>query len=184
MPSNLITKTVVVRPGESFTLPPGGTLIYTSDNNGIDTDCQLPPVQSRNCYVFTITVDNDNNDSHPLDETDATLDYVSILGTQYPMNFTINRTTISMFTELKNTLPAGLLELLFVDRRIFDKRNQYWITVRALSNIAETVEFKITGRGYEFGAYVRLVQADDCTLTCPDNHTCYNGVEENNPLDL
>lgn len=171
-----IVKTVTIEPGESFTLPPGAELIYTSDNSGLTSDCVLPPEQDLNCYIFSVTVDNDDNTGHPMDESDAIFDFVEVLGTQYPMNFTINRSTTSMFVELDNSLPEGLIEVTYVDRRIFDKRNQYYITVRVLESIADTVEFKISGRGYETGAYLKLTLTDDCTYTCPDEHICYDGV--------
>lgn len=174
--STKITKTITLTPGESFTLPPDGELIYTSDNNSISTDCPLPPVQAMGCYIFTVTVDNDNNTSHPMDESDAIFDYVEILGTQYPMGFGINRTTVSMYSELVSSIPQGLLKVTFVDRRIFDKRNQYWITVQALENVAESAQFKVTGKGYEYGAFLKLTLLSSCVNTCEDEHTCYDGV--------
>lgn len=171
-----VTKTVTLVPGESFTLPPGGELIYTSDNNSISSDCPLPPTQTRSCYIFTVTVDADDNTSHPMDETDALFNYVEILGVQYDMGFTINRDTISMYTQLVSTVPQGLLEVVYVDRRIFSKRNQYWVTIRAIESIAESAQFKVTGRGYEFGAFLKLNLLDTCTLSCDDDHTCYDGA--------
>jgi len=112
-----------------------------------------------------------------MDESDAQFDYVEILGTRYPMNFTINRTTTSMYTELLSTLPTGITNFTICwSIRIFDKRNQYWITIKALGNVADSVTFKVIGSGYEYGAFLKLNLIDSCVNTCASNHTCYDGV--------
>jgi hypothetical protein len=51
-----LTKAVLLKPGESFTLPPGATLVAASDEAAIESTCDIPDLEELTCYVYHIVV--------------------------------------------------------------------------------------------------------------------------------
>lgn len=75
--SNIInsTQTITLQPGESFVLPSGAQIIYTSDPENLQSDCAEIPNTEYACGYFFIVLDADNNDNHSMDMNTR---YVSI----------------------------------------------------------------------------------------------------------
>lgn len=48
------THSTVINPGESFVLPPGSKLLYTTDNDGLESVCAELPTEELGCYIATI----------------------------------------------------------------------------------------------------------------------------------
>lgn len=54
MATTCITKAVSLAPGESFVLPPGATLIGASDSGAFTSTCDVPDLETLQCYVALI----------------------------------------------------------------------------------------------------------------------------------
>jgi hypothetical protein len=62
--TNSIVKSVTLKPGEPFTLPPGATLIASDNADVLESTCDIPELESLQCYAFQIAVgDHDNSDT-------------------------------------------------------------------------------------------------------------------------
>ena len=63
MPTTCITNSVTLQAGESFILPPGATIIGTSVEDAIESTCDLPDLETPECYVFDFVTSNQDLDA-------------------------------------------------------------------------------------------------------------------------
>lgn len=60
-----IIKSVTLVPGESFTLPPGSTLIGSTSIGDLTSNCDIPDLEEIQCYVAIFAAGKDQNPSNP-----------------------------------------------------------------------------------------------------------------------
>ena len=81
-----ITKSVILAPGESFTLPAGATVISITDV--LSTTCtELPDPEPIVIYKYIFAINQDNNDEHPVGGV-VDIDSLIINGISIPLSFT------------------------------------------------------------------------------------------------
>lgn len=61
------TQTIVLQPGESFVLPTGSEIIYSSDPENLESGCAEIPITQYKCGYFFIVLDADSNTYHSMD---------------------------------------------------------------------------------------------------------------------
>lgn len=66
-----IIKSVVLVPGEKFTLPPESTLIGSSNTVDLTSNCEIPTLEELSCYVAIIAAGADDGSSTQYYEGDA-----------------------------------------------------------------------------------------------------------------
>lgn len=86
-----ITKSVTITPGESFVLPPGATVTLITGE--LDNSCNfpLPTPETLIEYEFEFSVNNDNQDDHPMG-SEVDIESFLISGVVVPLNFTFFNT--------------------------------------------------------------------------------------------
>lgn len=82
----IITKSVILAPGESFTLPAGATVISITDV--LETTCaELPDPEPIVIYKYIFSINQDDNDGHPVGGS-VNIDSLIINGTSVALSFT------------------------------------------------------------------------------------------------
>jgi hypothetical protein len=165
--------TLLLHAGEKVVLPSGATIrsIAIDGDLQVTTSCpDLEPfidaAERYECYQFAYGVDNDNNDTHPMDN--AHLQYFKIAGVTYNMG---NRylwdalvaPTLYDYIKEKMTFYGAsyVMNVLAVIRTInFDKRKEYSIIVKMPPSLAAQAEMFITGNGFADGLYIKPASAD------------------------
>jgi hypothetical protein len=66
MPTTTV-RTITIKPGERFTLPPGATVIYTSNSDSLESVCDIDAAADMQCYVFDVPIQGADIDDNPLD---------------------------------------------------------------------------------------------------------------------
>lgn len=51
-----IYNSIVLQPGEQFTIPPGATLVGADDPESITSDCELPELETLECYTAVLII--------------------------------------------------------------------------------------------------------------------------------
>ena len=81
-----ITRSVIISPGESFTLPTGATVISITDV--LETTCaELPTPEPIVIYKYIFSINQDDNDGHPVGG-EVNIDSLVISGTTVALAFT------------------------------------------------------------------------------------------------
>lgn len=84
--TTIITKSVILAPGESFTLPNGASVISITDV--LETTCaELPEPEPIVIYKYIFALNQDDNDGHPVGG-EVNIDSLIINGTSVALSFT------------------------------------------------------------------------------------------------
>lgn len=121
--TSTVTNSATLAPGETFTLPAGAELIFTSNPANTLSDCVEIPVDTYKCGYFYIILDNPGGGGESLSETSTFYNSVKVgttifnMGGNIPviddddavqedvLNTTITNQALFLFTEvLKNEL--------------------------------------------------------------------------------
>lgn len=142
------TQTITLQPGESFVLPSGAQIIYTSDPENLQSDCAEIPNTEYACGYFFIVLDADSNDNHAMDMNTR---YVSIKigSTTYTINEPIlygdsnsptptDKTTLN--THVTNT---GLFEFMSVTENEVTSRTHIHVYFKVLDTYYDDVRLVI-----------------------------------------
>lgn len=87
-----IYKSVLLQPGEQFTLPPGAELISATDTDSITSTCDISDLQGLNCYTFVFGnagTDGDQSqlfESETPDKSNVKIIGISVDGIDYLFN--------------------------------------------------------------------------------------------------
>lgn len=87
----ILTKSVTISPGESFTLPSGATIISITDTLTNSCNFELPTPEQLIEYNFYFSVNEDNNDDHPMG-SEVNIESILIDGVLVPLSFTFFNT--------------------------------------------------------------------------------------------
>jgi hypothetical protein len=153
MPS--IIKTVTLAPGETFTLPPGATIIHTSSHESLSSTCdELPETSEMKCYRLLFSVNVNRTPSPALEHDDTIVSAIFISGVQYDLN---EANEDNVIAAINAVVPGVLSNLALVGSSTGDRYVKSY-TFQAPEVVGETVELKITGPGFDDGLYVKAVE--------------------------
>lgn len=152
--SNTVSHTIVLKPGESFSLPAGAEVIYVSSNS-LDSTCPIPAAEAKECYYFQLVIDNDNNDGHPLDEGSTYFSDLIVGGVTYELDILVDQLSPVLESALINALPQTLIEITDVTKNDLAKRTEVLINFKLAPSLAEDTELKITAPGFAGGLFIR-----------------------------
>ena len=85
-----VTNSSTIQPGETFNLPAGATLIFTSDPDNTVSDCAEIPTDTYKCGYFYIIIDNPGGSGESLSETSTFYHSVEVGSTTFNMGGTIH----------------------------------------------------------------------------------------------
>lgn len=80
------THTITLNPGEQFTVPPGGKILFTTDNAGLESVCAELPTEELACYGFILIAATGVNGGETEVFEDTQIKYlgVNLNGEYYP----------------------------------------------------------------------------------------------------
>lgn len=167
-----MTRTQIIKPGETFILPQGATVtaLVLDGAISVDSSCNnLPDPSSYKCGMFQLVADNDDNDAHPMDEEHLRLMYLYVAGTTYnlggihvlvgdnPGSINADHVTLNTFVP-----DQALFSFTNVTRDTSpDKRQYIYIYFKVVETLYDEVSMQI--ENWESLMYVKPDEADiDC----------------------
>lgn len=172
-----IYKTVVLEPGESFTIPPDGEVVFISNSTGIDSLCPIPPLEEYVCYKMDFGVSDTEGEDAALEDEGSphpTIQHITISGTDYIIGFDLNGAQlIPLITTIEASVPPAIFQIYSGYKENHDRRREFGLKFRTFPSLAEGMEMKITGLSYIDGLYVKAVLDTDCDcFTTQDDIYC------------
>lgn len=159
MATTTITKTVILEPGETFSLPPGATLTFVSDPDGLDSQCADIPEVSYKCGYFQISVDDDNA-TQGLDELNTTIDKITADGFSVTLNQRVitsgdNPGTPMTLTQLNANITSPDM---FVFKAITrdgspSKYQLFYLFFTIVESLYDSLEMKVISQGPSVSYY-------------------------------
>lgn len=166
-------KFIIIRPGETRALPKGAKIVSAVNygNVTVISECGDLPIEDAQCYLMRWGVSK--NDYNNLDK-DSTINYIKILGVQYNINRNIDDEyqfptgdTNDLEDALKSVIPVGLMKIESITyTNNSSGRREFTLRFSSIPSISDTIEMKITGRGFSYGAYVKPVKIE-CGAEAP-----------------
>lgn len=154
--TTIVTHTLNLQPGESFTLPAGAELVYVSDSPSITTDCVEVPDAEYKCGVFYFNIDEDNNDNHPLDEDSTKVANVKVGDVTYTIDQLAASATVTNLNA--NITATGLFSFTYVN--IFtindsgdDKRKAVYLYFQVVDDYYDDLLLGVTS--HTIGGFTR-----------------------------
>lgn len=83
MATTTVTNSVTIQPGETFNLPAGSTLIFSSDPSNLISDCADIPTDTYKCGYFYLILDNPGGSGESLTENSTFYHSVEVGGTTF-----------------------------------------------------------------------------------------------------
>lgn len=168
-----IAKSVTLKPGESFTLPPGAELLYTSDSNALSSDCTIPPDQEFSCFAIDWSLNDDNSPSPNLEHQVSNVESIEIAGVAYPINldthqvwngggFTEQQKNTALINALQTKFPEFLIQIDHLDTSTVGGRLAWTLYFRTITAFGAGIRMKITGDGFTPGLYVYAYPSNSC----------------------
>lgn len=111
-----IYKSVTLAVGEQFNLPPGATLVGSSDSTAFTSNCPIPPLEESACFIFAIPVaGEDGNQSQYWEPTGTTNSTTNLLGWELNgvrSNFTTQKATIGNGNFLTSDIADAIADMV------------------------------------------------------------------------
>lgn len=144
--------TIVIKSGESFTLPPGGELVFVSDPAGVATDCGDVPTNTYKCGYFFLTLDSRLASDGPMEEIFTTITRLIIGNTTYSMNTIIvigqDPGTLNSVANLNAPIPdQALFSFKGTGRTVLASRQYISLYFTAPDTVFDTIEMAVDNRG-------------------------------------
>lgn len=149
-------KAITIRPGETVVLPSGATIDALVLDGAIDVSStcnNLPVPSSYKCGYFWITLDNDDNGTHSMDEESTAYKSITVGGTEYVIGTRViatgdNAGTMTLAPALNTYIPnQAIFKFLSNTRHEVDHRQDIWIHFRVPEYLWDTVVLTIDNRG-------------------------------------
>jgi hypothetical protein len=153
-----VIKTVILSPGETFTLPPGASIIYTSSLESLSTTCEDILNASSELYCFRMEWSSNRNqaDSPALEQQDTTVESILVNGVTYALNHDDETNVPTLIDAIENAIGTGvLLNLGGGDAGSTSDRYVRYITFQAPQSLGKTVELKLIGPGFSQGLFAK-----------------------------
>lgn len=142
------TQTIVLQPGETFSLPANATVVYISDSN-IDSTCPLPELEEYGCYSFIYGLD-ENDDQHTMSTENARIVSLNVGSTVYPIDtvaFALPENNLKVL--LEDALPQALFDIQSVNiNTTFNHTSIVAIYFKTFPSLIADMELELTGSGY------------------------------------
>ncbi len=163
--AQIITKSVTLSPGESFTLPSGATVIALTDVLDSSCDLELPDPEPLVDYNFIFSLNQDNEDDHPMG-SEVNIDSILINGTSVTLAFTALNTDnsgnidgvvqwnneISNNNNLLNSYPVKFVSINFESAT--SKNDLITVVMKMTESYQSKVFLKITNDKFPNGIYL------------------------------
>ncbi len=157
-------KTIILQPGESFTLPPNADLVFISEPGVLDSECAVPTdiETGFTCLRYDFS-ESDTETGGAGSLEDGTFESITVLGVEYTIGLSFGA---SIF-QLRDTINEELGDLFYVfsgsKETSLDNRTDYALVARVPTFIVDSLKFKIIGTGYPAGIYVIPTVQGDCS---------------------
>lgn len=156
MPTTTNTHSIVLQPGEFFSLPSGATIVFSSDADSIQSDCADIPDANYKCGYFYIIIDQDENDGHSMDEFNTLISNLQVGNT----NYAFGQKIIASGDDPGTLVTTAVLNSFVPDQSLFSfkainrntltgssKRQLINIYFQVLDSLYDEVEMKVDNRG-------------------------------------
>lgn len=164
---------LILKPGETVLIPSSVDVqsIITEDGATLTTDCtDLPASESYVCIRYNFS---DSSAPDPAALEDATINYITVGGTQYDLNLTLGVDSIyDIRLAINNSLGPIFKVYSGSSETSFDDRNEYALAVKVPASLKDSIIFNMSGTGYPNGFNLLAVDHTDCD--CVDS----SGKEE------
>lgn len=177
MATTRVFKTVVLQPGESFTLPPDGEIIFTSNASGLSSECVIPETEDYVCQRFYWALNDDQSNSPALEHQDSKVYSLTISGTEYIIDLDTHAIyngagggaagDTAVEAALEPLLPDGIIVIDHMGHDETGARLGQDLNFWTFPSLVPNMKLKITGPGYPDALYV-FPTAGTCTVTDPN----------------
>jgi hypothetical protein len=165
--------TIVLQPGESFVLPAGGSIVYTSDPEGLNSECADIPTTTYKCGYFFLVLDADDNSGHSMDSNTR---YVSVKvgNTTFPLDEVVvfgsgNSPTPATHTTLNNHITdTGLFEFMQVTETEVTSRTHIHVYFKVLDSFFDDVLLIVNNNNVNSISYYPPIEAECDEYPNPD----------------
>lgn len=149
-------RAITIRPGETVVLPAGATIDALVIDGAIDvsSSCNNLPIPSAyKCGYFFLTLDNDNNDTHSMDEFSTAYNSITVGGVEYVIGTKViasgdNAGTKTLAPALNTYVPnQAIFKFLSVTGHEQDHRQDVWVHFRVPEYLWDTVVLTVDNRG-------------------------------------
>jgi hypothetical protein len=134
-----------------------GSITVTSDCPGL---LEGVPVEDLLCYEFTSVTDDDDNDTHPMDN--SIFKNLIIDGVIYPLGNVGITAAGATFETVLSTVPGRAIKYVNYSRTLTGpdtfKRDQYTLRVKMIPSLASKVEIQGSGTGFPYDFYLKPTQ--------------------------
>lgn len=152
------TRSITLGPGDSIILPQGVdiTSLITDGSISISSTCNnLPQPTAYACGSFTIVIDVDNNDSHPMDEQNTYYQTLKVGNTSYDLSGIL---VIAVGEDPGTFTVASVLNTRITDQALFtftdisrtdlfDKRQYITLSFKAPLDLFPDLDLSLYDRG-------------------------------------
>lgn len=170
------TQTAIIKPGETFVLPKGATVISIGKDGDVSATSTCEAVQDAidnaeayTCYVLGWGFSADISTSPVLEHQDSSVKNITIGGIVYP----INSDTYTLHTSAGNTgvadlfkdkLPSALIRVSHVTTSTnFDNRKEQNLYFKTLPSLVSSIVMTISGPGFPNDLLIKPVASSVCT---------------------
>jgi hypothetical protein len=164
MSTTTINKSVILAPGESFTLPPGSTIIAVSGD--LTSTCEsLPEPETLSCYYIQWEIEGDDEGSDAWEN--GTIDTLIVGGTTYTVN-------LDAFISNEGIAPAlvsifasvGLFSGISTGVEVVGAMNKFGICFKTIPSIAADMYLQITSADHTQGRFYPRLVSEGTEVPC------------------
>lgn len=153
---------IILKPGESFTLPPNGTLVAITGQ--VSSTCDnVPEPEDLVCYHIGYALDKeDSGTSQTLEHQQVSIVAIYALGIKYDINVTDASDMDDVINQIVGALPSGFITNLYTDEP--DEVGDYFsyvIHFKALQSIGSTFQLEFHS-GTMFNNFFFKAVEEDC----------------------
>lgn len=150
------TRTIIIKPGEKYILPPGSVVNSVVLNGAIDvtSSCNdLPAPTLYKCGFFYLLLDVDSNSGHSMDETTTTYLSLRVQDKIYNIGRKVvasgDNPGILTAPSILNThiTDSALFSFTAIGKTVLAKRQGIWVYFKTPQNIFNDVELQVNNNG-------------------------------------
>lgn len=153
---------LILKPGETVLIPSSVDVqsIITEDGATLTTDCtDLPASEEYVCIRYNFA---ESNAPDPAALEDLTLNYITVGGTQYDLNLTVNN-ALDLQLAINNSLgPIFKVYSASGETDAFNDRHEYALAVKVPASLKSSILFNMSGTGFPSGFNLLFVDQSDC----------------------
>lgn len=146
-------KAVTLAAGETFVLPPGAVLIGSTDESNFTADCDIPPLETPECYTFNVVATEESGGTTPVFKADN----IKVLGfyltntkTFHPFPVPTNSFT-AILANIAGQIPQTDLGPIFTDICVNsdddsggDRGQAAGVTFKTIPSIGDNLQVRVS----------------------------------------